>query len=379
MDPASAELFALLDCVPTPIFVLDVKAGDVPVYAHYNKTALLKMGCALSDILGKTVIEAFGAEFGAAAYHEQRRTITSRTQRKYEFQLPVGNEVRVVRTTLTPQMDDSGAVVRLIGSSLDVSVEWIAQTTQAKLANIGTEVEQFVAMAAHDLRTPMRNVMSLTEMLEEGFVDKGDGKIDLINMLKQTSEKSLDLITDVLSYASIMGPQTEATLYSLSVLGSDVMQTLDPQKDHKLTTTNITLAGEKNVMQIVLRNLIDNAIKHGNRSHMQLACHARMIRSDMVEITVADDGQGFDNPGTVFLDTGEFRVDSGYGLLAVRKLILGRGGTIAAGNDSVTGGSSIRFTLPHRQVCAQTAPSYMAKVKNGPTPPLDALHTTARL
>ena len=54
---------------------------------------------------------------------------------------------------------------------------------------------------------------------------------------------------------------------------------------------------------------------------MRLTCDARMIDTSVVEITISDDGQGFENPGTLFLDTGDFRVDSGYGLLAIRKMI----------------------------------------------------------
>ncbi|MGJ8595546.1 sensor histidine kinase [Sulfitobacter sp.] len=353
---ALEELFELVDCVPTPIFVMDVVQGQMPIYAHYNTAAVEKTGMKLCNIIGKNSIEVFGAEFGAAALDEQHKTILARQQRKYEYELPLKGEMRIVRTTLSPQFDEDGNVIRLIGSPADVSIEWLAQNAQAKLANISTEVEQFIAMAAHDLRTPMRNVMSLAELLEEGFQNHGDGKLELIELLKETSEKSMDLISDVLSYASTLNLSSAMILYPLDTMCQNLMQVLDPQGQHNITSTKITLSGEKNVMQIVLHNLIDNAIKHGDSPHLSLSCIARMVGPSQVEITLSDNGAGFENPGTLFLETGEFMTDSGYGLLAVRKLILARHGTITAFNDPDTGGSSVRFTLPSDAVILSKPP-----------------------
>ena len=347
---AMDDFFKLVDCVPTPIFVMDVTPCALPVYAHYNLAALEKTGRALEDIVGKTSIEVFGPEFGTAASEEQLETIASRKQRKYEYELPLKDEIRIVRTTLTPQFDAQGNVIRLIGNPIDVSIEWVAQNAKAKLETISTEFEQFIAMAAHDLRTPMRNVLSLAELLEEGFENHGDGKLELIELLKDTSEKSMDLIADVLSYASTLNLSSTTTLYPLETMCQNLMHVLDPQGVHHIDCTPITLSGEKSVMQIVLHNLIDNALKHGNSKKMTLRCHARMLGSAEVEFTVSDNGRGFKNPGKLFLETGEFLVDSGYGLLAIRKLILARGGKITAFNDPETGGSAVIFTLPSQSV-----------------------------
>lgn len=362
---ALEDLFKLVDCVPTPIFIMDVTPGEFPVYAHYNTAALQKTGRNLADIVGKTSIEVFGPEFGTAACEEQRKTIELGAARKYEYELPLKDEIRIVRTTLTPQLDARGKVIRLIGNPIDVSLEWVAQSAKTKLETISTEVEQFIAMAAHDLRTPMRNVMSLAEMLEEGFENHGDGKLELIELLKDTSQKSMAMISDVLSYASTLNLANMSTLYSLETMCVNLMQVLDPQSLHSIRCTPITLSGEKNVMQIVLHNLIDNALKHGKSAELQIECEARMRSTCEVEITLRDNGAGFDNPGKLFLETGKFLVDSGYGLLAVRKLILARGGTITAYNDTITGGSAVCFTLPGQSVTLPEGSKRFSRVANG--------------
>jgi signal transduction histidine kinase len=374
-DDALNDLFALVDCIPTPVFVLNVTPDGIPVYAHYNKIALRKLDRDLSDIVGRTTVEAFGDEYGAAAYNEQCKTIETRKIRSYEFQVPFGNELRVVRTTLYPQLDDSGAVIRLIGSATDVSTEWIATSVQAKLETIGTEVEQFVAMAAHDLRTPMRNVIALTDMLAEDFADHGDGRRDLIEMLRHTADKSMMLITDVLSFANTPRASAGNTLYRFDALCNDIMATVDPQGNHTLQSTAIPISGEKTVMQVVLRNLIDNCIKHGNCANMVLRCTVTQQADGFIRVSLCDNGKGFANPGIVFLDSGDFRVDSGYGLLAVRRLIMARGGTIRAKNDDNTGGSCVIFTLPGEHVTAKTGavPHFLATNQTKPAKEHSAL------
>lgn len=365
---ALEELFRLVDCVPTPIFVMDVTPGRLPIYAHYNSEAIEKTGFRLSDIVGRNSIEVFGTVFGPPACEEQRKTILERKQRKYEYELPLKDEIRIVRTTLTPQLDAQGNVIRLIGNPTDVSIEWVAQSAQTKLETISTEVEQFIAMAAHDLRTPMRNVMSLAELLEEGFENHGDGKLELIELLKDTSAKSMDLISDVLSYASTLNLNSTSTLYPLDVMCRNLMQVLDPHGQHSMTCSKITLSGEKNVMQIILHNLIDNALKHGNSPHLALECSARMLEPTVIEVTLSDNGAGFENPGKLFLETGEFLADSGYGLLAIRKLIIARGGTITAFNDPATGGSAVRFTLPSKAVTLSNCPNRFSLSETQSTP-----------
>lgn len=341
------DQFAIIDCVPAPIFVMDVRSDGIPVYAHCNDSLLKLLGRDLSDFVGRTALEAFGEEFGAIAYSEQCKTIAARAQNEFEFQFQAARAEKWVRTTLQPQFDGDGNVIRLVGSVVDISHEKMAQTSQAKLEDIGSEVEQFIAMAAHDLRSPMRNVKDLAEMLYEDFEDHGDGKLELIALLKETSEKSMDLISDVLSYATTLGPVAPNCDYNLSELCQDLMLILDPQNQHTLICSDLDLIGEKSVMQIVLRNLIDNALKHGERERLTLQCSATASENNTVEVSLSDNGAGFENPGIAFLESGKFRMESGYGLLAIRKLVTARGCVISAFNLPENSGSCVRFSLPN--------------------------------
>ncbi|MEQ6248308.1 ATP-binding protein [Sulfitobacter sp. HNIBRBA3233] len=364
---SETDLFDLVDCVPTPVFVLHVRPDGPPVYAHYNAEALRRLRRPLSDFVGRSTSEAFGEEYGLAAEREQMQTIAEGKQRRYEFELPFGEEIRMVRTTLCPQYDKQGNLLRLIGHSEDVSSEWIANATQAKLQSIGSEVEQFVNMAAHDLRTPMRNVAMLTEMLRENFADMGDGKLRILDLLDKTANKAMTLISDVLAHANAVSHSDRSSLFDLADLVGDIHSILDPQHSHRVECSPLSLTAERTIFQIVLRNLIENAFKHGKSDNLHLCCRAVQAEGNMIEISLSDDGAGFTDPGIAFLETGDFRVDSGYGLLGVRRLIRARGGRISASNNHDSPGSTVCFTLPGSTLSAREGVIELPRARNHPT------------
>lgn len=86
----------------------------------------------------------------------------------------------------------------MFGTSVDLTQEQNTRDAQVSFKTIATEMEQFVTMAAHDLRAPLRNMSMIAEMLSEGFVDHGDGKVELIIMPDDLAQKSMVLISDVL-------------------------------------------------------------------------------------------------------------------------------------------------------------------------------------
>ena len=59
-----------------------------------------------------------------------------------------------------------------------------------------------------------------------------------------------------------------------------------------------------------------------------------------------DAERGFAESAIRFINGGGFRVDSGYGLLGVRRMVQARGGSMSAVNSEDGTGAVIRFSLP---------------------------------
>lgn len=337
--------FSQLDHVPTSIFVLRVTDDGRPVYAALNAFALEFAGRPLADWVGKTALEIYGGAMGQLAYDRHCAVVQSREPMTYDLELPMLTGTKSVRTSLNPVRDADGRVTLIYGTSNDHTNARQVQESQVQIETLTNEMEQFVAMAAHDLRAPMRNVGLLADMLRDGFVDHGDGKTELIDMLEDMAKKSLRLITDVLSHARATSVEDRTTEFAFPELCRDILAVLDPSSQHRLDTSEALLCADRAALQIVVRNLMENAIKHGGRDHLAITAQVTAKDAGCIEVTIADDGTGFENPGHRFLENGEFRIDSGYGLLGIRRLIKARGGTITAANKD-EGGGIVTFSLP---------------------------------
>lgn len=343
----------LLNLIGHAVFVIEAGSDGLPRYSACSAFALKAMGKEEKDVIGRTARELYPGRSGKIAYNHHVQGLLTGKERTYDLLLPLPHGQRRVLTRLIPDLDDHGNVVRLIGSSSDISGEHMVSGARANTGKINHEMEDFINLAAHDLRTPMRHVSLIAEMLREGFHDHGDGKVELINMLEDIGAKATSLISDVLAHAQTTRLKTEHVVFELSDMVDEIMGVLDPLKSCTFTVPNARIKGDRAATQMILRNLIDNAIKaenNGNRRDQrapELLLTLDVTSSDgLVEIEVRDNGCGFGDTAIVFLNGGKLRNDSGFGMLGVRRLIHARGGTMMATNATDNSGAVVSFRLP---------------------------------
>lgn len=339
LDTAALSYFDL------PAFILNVDPEKGPIYSVINQQWSDGARRLPEDVVGKTAVEIFGRHLGLAPYTRQMEVIRSGQKLTYDVVLPLTDRNHNVRTTLVPVFDGAGDVVQLVGISFDRTAELEGVAVQARVASANADIERFISIAAHDLRTPMENIKSLADMLREDFEDHGDGKLELINILETVAVKATALISDILAHAQATDAIGLQDTFDVAQMSKDILVTLDPHSQHQLHIANRWISADKTTVQIALRNLYDNAIKHSEQNVVELSVSVTKIEKDVVEFAVQDNGVGFNDPAVAFLDGGNLRIDSGFGLLGVRRLITARGGTIGAENLSNQQGSVIRFTV----------------------------------
>ncbi|WP_299965541.1 HAMP domain-containing sensor histidine kinase [uncultured Roseobacter sp.] len=349
----------LLDLIDHAVFVLEPDDEGMPRYAAFNTFALNVIQRPLDDIIARTAAEVYGGRLGEIALDHHLRVLASGEPAVYEILLPLGGIQRLVRTALRPVTDAEGRVTRIFGSSTDMSGRQVMREVQTEMSALNGEMEDFINLAAHDLRAPMRNVSQIAEMLRDDFEDRGDGKLELIGMLEKTAKKTTALIGDVLSQAQAVTPLHETVQFEFSELVDEVAQVLDPMKHCVFHADTGVIEGDRTVFQIILRNLVDNAIKHGQPPAgspenvplgwgLELRLSLKDGGDGCVEVAISDNGTGFSDPALLFLDNGSLRVDSGFGLFGVRRLIYTRGGTLTATNLPDGQGAVVSFRLPGR-------------------------------
>ncbi len=338
--------FCQLDQISSPVFVLETDQIGEPRYVAFNAFARQISGRPLSDYIGRTAAEIYGGSLGRTARERHREVAASRRTMTYEIDLPLAGTQRSVRTTLVPVPSDDGESCLLYGTSIDLTQERSTHEARVTFDTIATEMEQFIAMAAHDLRAPMRNMAQIAQLLRDDFVDHGDGKAELIDLMEEVAAKSMALITDVLNHAHAVDVSDTTCGFNFAALCRDICDVLDPHGQHRFTYPSVEISGDRTTFQIGMRNLIDNALKYGGRDSLNVDVSLTEGAPGMLDIVLTDDGAGFDTAALEFLNGGRFRTDSGYGLLGVRRMVLARGGKLTAGNRISGPGAVVRFSLP---------------------------------
>jgi PAS domain S-box-containing protein len=341
------ELLKFINYFKTPIRVVEVDSQQRPVFCAFNDAAYLDAGLCHDEIVGRTAFEIYPGVSGEIAYDRHLRVIETGQALTFDLEEEAQGDLRWLRVTLAPVITDEGKVARIFCTQIDVTAERRMQFVESDAEARIREMEQYLALAAHDLRTPMINVRLIAEFLKEGFKDLGDGKLQMIENLEIISDKAMSLISDVLAHAQATTRRESKTeIFQLQELCSNLISVLDPIGKSTVVSDTVAIAADKVAVQIAVGNLIDNALKHNGGKGLQMSVTVRQKSADFVEIRVADNGKGFRDPAITFIDTGVITSNSGFGLIGVSRLVRERGGDIHAESGCDTGGAAISFSMP---------------------------------
>ncbi len=289
---------SLLECVSAPVFAL--ASGKDGTFLAWNKALSRVTGIASEDALGRTPDQVLGPKAKGVSQAPPGL-----------FQVPQLGLVVVERQETV-----------LIGTLQDA------------------ERDTYIGMAAHDLRAPLRNVLYLAEMaLADG------GNPEIVGKIAGVARGGLSLTSDIVICAQSLGLGEQPLQdVALQPLATQIVSTLETT-ELDVECPSVMLHVEKPVLTIVLRNLMDNAVRHGGHGLRRIAISAVPCEAG-IEVRVADNGKGFKDSSLAFLAGGEFRLESGYGLMGLRRLLQSRGGRIRVEPAETGKGSAVVVTLP---------------------------------
>ena len=235
----------------------------------------------------------------------------------------------------------------------DTLEQRVAERSTA-LTRSNRDLDQFAYVASHDLRAPLRAIDNLANWIAEdaAAVLPEPSRVHL-DKLRGRIKRMEKLLDDLLAYSRTNRLGYPVEVVDTARLIHDIVArmelppgfvfTLDDKMPF-LTTLRVPL-------ETVLRNLIDNAIKHHDRSTGEV-CVALRDLGDFVEFAITDDGPGIAEQ----YQTRIFEIfqtlkprdqveGSGIGLAIVKKIVESQAGTITV--ESGAGrGACFRFTWP---------------------------------
>lgn len=217
------------------------------------------------------------------------------------------------------------------------SQELAQANADLRIAN--TKLEQFAAIVTHDLKAPMRALRYMVDDIQAA-IRAGDDHAarNKLDELRRQSMRLSTMLSALLRYSSAGPREVAIERVDTRALVTEIVESLPANGigvDLRGTWPSLdTFAAP---LDLTLRNLIDNAIKHHDaaRGHVVVACSEYY---DALEFSVEDDGPGIppEHQDSIFLPFRSLSSDGeGIGLAIVQKMVIAVGGTITVTSNPV--------------------------------------------
>jgi len=192
---------------------------------------------------------------------------------------------------------------------------------------------------SHDLRTPLTRMK-----LQIAFIkDK-----DLAAKLAEDINEMEKMLNEYLQFTSSSYIEKDQ-MFNLSELIEEIISKYSNENIQKDLLPRIYINGRKNLIKRCLNNIIDNALKYGNKVEIKLS-----KENSNLLVTIDDDGSGipeqeYENVFKPFYKIDKGRADTkasvGLGLSIASDIVRSHGGNIIL-NKSKMNGLSVKISLP---------------------------------
>ena len=217
-----------------------------------------------------------------------------------------------------------------------------------------------VATVAHEIRSPLTSVKGFTRTLLSRWDRFSDEqKLTMLATIEQDADRVTRLLTDLLEVSRIDAGRVklnrstvDVAALAASVADKARVRTSQPQIevvcDPGADPTDTSISGDRDKLEQVLTNLVDNAIQHAPGSAITLTV---WTLEPSVRVSVADEGPGVDpaNSAQLFRKFGRgrdaARSGTGLGLFLTKGLVEAHGGRIWFDPD-VEVGATVHLELP---------------------------------
>jgi two-component system sensor histidine kinase/response regulator len=204
--------------------------------------------------------------------------------------------------------------------------------TQSELFKMIEQKEKLTSILAHDLRTPLRFMMTITGYLSTSIRGLNQEKLERLSTDLNTSAKNTYAFADeLLTWLSVQN-QNFTVMYSEVNLGAlinelfvffkDIVHIQDTALKIELPVS-VSVETDKRLLKIILRNLLDNAIKHTKAGEIIVTVSQQT--EETVEIRIRDTGNGMTKEQLEQLDVSntrgfEFEIKNKLGFQIIKDL-----------------------------------------------------------
>jgi len=229
-----------------------------------------------------------------------------------------------------------------------------------KLEETNKELQDFVYIASHDLREPLRKISSFGTLLQDSLKGKLDeDQQENFEFMIDGAQRMQDMIDALLTYCRLTTKARPPEWVDLNKVIENLKKVeLATMLDETRGIIHVpkplpSVQADPSQMHQLFQNLIGNGLKfHKEEIPPEIIIRAHEVENNMIRIEVEDNGIGIDEKhhGQLFtmfkrLHSREQYEGTGIGLASCKKIVERHGGNIGIKSTLGTG-STFWFTLP---------------------------------
>ena len=263
-------------------------------------------------------------------------------------------------------LNDSGAVIRMVGTVQDVTSQIIAENNlldKEKAIQSDKNKSVFLAKVSHEIRNPLNAIFGFSEQLRnENLIE--ENKVDYLNIIQSSCKSLKSIVENILDLSKIDAKEISPSIDTCNL--NEIMNNLHRQFSDSNANSSISIRLNKalvdndsfiktdNVRLIqILTNLLENALKFTEQGYVEFGYN---INNNFIQFFVTDTGMGI-NPKDYNLIFERFKLvdhqnensGTGLGLSICKELVNVLGGEIWI-DSLINKGSTFYFTIPYSRI-----------------------------
>ncbi len=367
----------------------------------YNKIAAQNMNGKPEDFAGKSIFDLYPTSTAEFFMDRIIKAVLSETPQEYEDEVQIQNVVKWFNSIYTRIEDSNHKITGIQIISADITTRKLAeeevinlnkklekkvekrtqelsnsqnallnlvediheksnqlQQSTEKLEAKNKELETFTYSVSHDLKAPLRGIDGYSRLLEEIYSDKLEGEgLKFIKTIREGTKQMNQLIEDLLAYSRLERSIFRTSSFNIKELIETIVKLLNNEisvnkASVSLNVDDCEIDTDYDGLSIVLRNLLENAIKFSSKVDLP---QIKILLKENVNswlLTVKDNGIGFDMKyhDRIFeifqrLNLPEQYAGTGIGLAMVNKSVIRMNGKIWA-ESSPGNGAKFYLEIP---------------------------------
>lgn len=327
---------------------------------------ILFVNPAFTRMTGYTAEEAIGKSPRILQGPKSDRSVLDSLKESLRAGTPVSGEIInyrkdgsefVLQWRIVPVRDSDGQLTHYFSVQQDVTEQRrkddeLRQLT-ASLEKHATELvmahqqmENFVHSIAHDLRSPIRSIRGLADvLLEDHGAQLGSEAQRLLQSIAKSSVKLANMLDGLLEFSKLGYGNFDLKPVNIDVALEEAIELLTDEivrscATVERTSTSVWVKAHASTLILVFGNLISNAIRHSKPGHTPMIRISAESKVETVRVSVSDNGQGIprENHERIFelftrMSSDDNSTGAGVGLALVKAGVERMGGRVGVQSE----------------------------------------------